>query len=689
MTFDPPFSKPRVRFLIDVEGVDERVYLGAADQLLFKVRSICRTAGAPVFAMSRELPGGIVVTAARVGTQDVVSVTPVSTLKRQPSVKRSPFSVASFRAIPASHTYPGGRTLVAGDETSFDTSGEWENYPNLRPPLSLSLWKFKDEQPGSVTWWSPGITLNGGAIVLSWRGPSGRYGRFLDPTSVSQNREDGATTIFGPNFVYTGRRDYPGGGWADTYFNASYNPTYRAARVWLNGQAMAVTGIAGDGVVESAALQRRTNQQTGSDELFLRVYSGLKVYEGRIFASPPSAADFFRLLPTTLALSQVASLGQLVLQQCPFFNESATRLAYMTSGGFFTFDIPSQASTHHDIEGSVYQTNPQMTGPTVSPPTYSYSYSDTVYERNVYPLAVDFSGDTLVFAVTKYERNTISSGEGWGTTSPNGQAVNSGNISSTTQESTTTTVSVSGMGPIPIGSSSATNTVSRQMVINQTETGLSTGSGTSSGTSDPAGTLTMLYGDLRTRTFALLHLPNDVTTASSSGIVVGTPKSSSVTGSKAVVVDVFVRGVKRDRVKAEWSANSSSAGVVSESEWNSNIIDWNQQLSVSPTSPENNDRGQLAPKTWLPPNAVLGTLYCPVSALYMASSPPGIPDRFDYVGLNIDVQPNASNYAANFSSFYKNTSPLVTPNYGVGDRQLLAEPLFMGFTASGETEYPV
>lgn len=688
MRFDPPFSAPRVRFQIEVDGVDKRVYLGEANNLLFRVRAVCRTAGIPVFAMTKVLPGGIVVTAARFGEQDVVSIQPVSKKGVPPKRKQIPRPAASFRGIPVSHTYPGGRVLVDGSETSFDTSGEWENYPNLRPPAELSLWKFRDEQPGSVTWWSPSVSLNGGSIVLSWRGPSGRYGRFQDPTLANGSKEDGATTIFGPNFVYTGRRGYPAGGWNDAYFAASYNTDYRAAFVWLNGWPVALSGIAGDGVVESAALQRRAHPETGASELFLRVFASLRVYEVKLLVGSPQGLEFFSVLPTTVAMTQIASLGAVTLKQCPFFNESATKLAYMTSDGFFTFDIATQASSHIDIEGSTFSSESTMQGPTISSGSYSYSSSGQTVERGVWPLAIDFDGDNVVTASLVYNRTTDTTANGSGVISEV-NFVSQGSLTTTYETMATTKVVITGLADILIGESSARSDSERAMVINTPETGQSSGTGLSAGAVDDNGTQVMLYGDLRVKTFGVLHVRTDTETVSSAaGVIIGSAKTQSVTGTKALAVDLFVRGSKVGVVKAEWDVSSSTSSTITEEEWGANVVDWDQQPSVSPGTPQYTDRGQLQPQVWGGASADLGPLFCPVSAMYVASSPPGIPGTFDYIGININAKPDATVLTTNYSSFFRNGSPIETPDYGVGDRQLIAEPLFMGVSVAEVIQLP-
>lgn len=69
-----PFSKPKVR-LLGSPG-EAQAYLGEAYNLLYKVRAFCEASGAPVFAMSRNMPDGAVVTAAVIGDEHIVSCTP-------------------------------------------------------------------------------------------------------------------------------------------------------------------------------------------------------------------------------------------------------------------------------------------------------------------------------------------------------------------------------------------------------------------------------------------------------------------------------------------------------------------------------------------------------------------------------------------------------------------------------------
>lgn len=69
-----PFSKPKVRLRGDPGAA--QAYLGEAYNLLFQVRSFCEASGAPVFAMSRPMEDGALVTAAVVGDEHIVSCTP-------------------------------------------------------------------------------------------------------------------------------------------------------------------------------------------------------------------------------------------------------------------------------------------------------------------------------------------------------------------------------------------------------------------------------------------------------------------------------------------------------------------------------------------------------------------------------------------------------------------------------------
>lgn len=69
-----PFSKPRVRLYGEPGNAQQ--YLGAAYNLLYKVRQFCETSGTPVFAMQHSLPNGAMVQAAIVGNEEIVSCYP-------------------------------------------------------------------------------------------------------------------------------------------------------------------------------------------------------------------------------------------------------------------------------------------------------------------------------------------------------------------------------------------------------------------------------------------------------------------------------------------------------------------------------------------------------------------------------------------------------------------------------------
>ena len=106
----PPFSKPRVRIQA-AEGIDANQYLGAANTLLYKVRSVVRTAGVPVFALSQKFPNGLVLTAAVIGNEEIVSIRPVA---REEATRKD------LPVVP----YSGGLAIPLQIMT-FDAGGEW------------------------------------------------------------------------------------------------------------------------------------------------------------------------------------------------------------------------------------------------------------------------------------------------------------------------------------------------------------------------------------------------------------------------------------------------------------------------------------------------------------------------------------------------------------------------------------
>jgi len=126
-----PFSKPKVRLY--GEPGDAQQYLGAAYNLLFKVRQFCEASGAPVFAMQRTLENGAVVQAAVFGQEESVAAYPpgfTPTVVVDDSKKVLPVQVYHSRLV----WKPEGFVITPRSEAAPDGWGLPETEDGLGTP---------------------------------------------------------------------------------------------------------------------------------------------------------------------------------------------------------------------------------------------------------------------------------------------------------------------------------------------------------------------------------------------------------------------------------------------------------------------------------------------------------------------------------------------------------------------------
>ena len=162
----PPFEKPKVRLFGDTEQAQG--YLGAAYNLLFKVRSLAQAAGVPVFGKVLQLSDGAVVQAATIRGIDTVSVYPPGVDQVEPDEEAPEVPVGlypGFVAFPRNTANPNGATEVNGESVS----------PDLLVEISPGgkRWRFKPNTTvpaGTVTWFDP----DGNLLSYNHGGPS-RY----------------------------------------------------------------------------------------------------------------------------------------------------------------------------------------------------------------------------------------------------------------------------------------------------------------------------------------------------------------------------------------------------------------------------------------------------------------------------------------------------------------------------------
>ena len=343
-----PFSKPRVRLHGDV--CEAQTYLGEAYNLLFRVRQFCEASGAPVFAMSRTMPDGAVVTAAIVGGEEIVSCSPPliergGALQRKRTVEEE---LINFYAVPTSMAHQSGYTPARQGEPYPGPSSVWENYPSDKltpkpaprdpgnaqhPELTPSY--TLNQHPGTLTWFSEQVREGGLPVVVSWRGLSCRYGRWPQLRGTGGYTTTTDDGVENPQ-IYPGRNSSTG---ADSFrFEAS--AVGRSSLVWINGRPAilvpdtlpAETPFA----VWSAALKRELDPET--DQYVTRLYIVCRdhLYRGEItkWKAHPGPDK----TPKELSVSLVGRFegfyldaweSRYELRQPPFINASCTKCVFL------------------------------------------------------------------------------------------------------------------------------------------------------------------------------------------------------------------------------------------------------------------------------------------------------------------------------------------------------------------------
>lgn len=165
----PPFEKPKVRLFGDTEQAQG--YLGAAYNLLFKVRALAQAAGVPVFGKVLQLPDGAVVQASTLMGIDTVSVyppdEPVEPDEELREIPPPPPPEPLFLGLPASHAAQFGwfppsapGSLYGGARSSEGSPAEAAIWSNFRGKLFTTYlagnmhWRAKDEKKAETVSWN-------------------------------------------------------------------------------------------------------------------------------------------------------------------------------------------------------------------------------------------------------------------------------------------------------------------------------------------------------------------------------------------------------------------------------------------------------------------------------------------------------------------------------------------------------
>ncbi len=441
-----PFSKPRVRLHGDVG--EAQTYLGEAYNLLFRVRQFCEASGAPVFSMSRALPDGAVVTAAIVGGEEIVSCTPplsqrarVTPLRKRPVVDE----LINFYAVPTSMAHQSGYTPARQGVPYPGPSSVWENYPSDElppkpapldpgnaghPPLTPSY--TLNQHPGALTWFSEQVREGGLPVVVSWRGPSCRYGRWGSLQYTEGGGNYLTTALVGSEVPSI----YPGfSAFADEQHVFAADASWRSDKIWINGRPAVVvpqqapTLPSGQSFsIWSAALKREQDPITQEYSTFLYVVCRDHLYKGAISkwrAHPGPDKE-----PRSIAVDLVGQFVDFPIEaweqdfeiwQAPYINASCTKCVFLYdgfgSGGtqYSTtlaegdFDTLNVTSVHRSQFWTYFDGLVETVGVNSTPIDENNALEEVTYsrtkgvqgEKTHVVIAADYKVDALIYIMEK------------------------------------------------------------------------------------------------------------------------------------------------------------------------------------------------------------------------------------------------------------------------------------------------
>jgi hypothetical protein len=421
-----PFSKPRVR--LHGNTGDAQTYLGAAYNLLFKVRQYCEAAGVPVFAMEHRLENGAVVQAAVFGQEEIVQCYPPEHkggARRKVLEGETPIPV--FYGWPQSSSFSVSNLSYLPPEAGGKALRRWDDFLHTSP---RNFAYDRDERIGSLTWWSNSVLYLGLPMVVSWFAGTGRYAE----------RAGSAGTAF-----------------------LTPDPLFES--VWFNGRRVRLSGMPWHPTtslmnrVWSAGLRRET--VAGEEAYVLYVVGRDQAYKS---GPLPTFGEIMRsenlVLPVTPAFALPKSYT--FLTQVPVFNQSCTKLfisyGHNTSNVFvdaYEINVPSGAAElllGRKGGTSVNTTTIRRTGNMTCRPALPYftwesgSFTNTtnlnIVQEEFEVLASDYRNDVLVHATGVRQRvsNEVIVASASGDNPIDVTTVDSLTISST--ESTTATVRI-------------------------------------------------------------------------------------------------------------------------------------------------------------------------------------------------------------------------------------------------------
>lgn len=313
--------------------------------------------------------------------------------------------IDKFFATPSSATYQLGYAPpgVIPPKGPFSEWVKWMG--KIKAPLPAGSTRTGDvltpvrvldsTVPGSTTWYSNKIRVNGYPVILSWNGYNSRAGTYglLAQASI-------ADWSVKPSDI--------SGFQLDADCGAGFSPY-----VWVSDKIRISVGV----TVWSAALRKEAGR------IYLYVVSGTSVYRAKIALFVMRGDDFVlnsNLSKKPLSMTLVGNFGMGSLSQIPFFNQSGTKIVLFRSAKQISASpVPSPGWSIAEVDVDTLAVTAVFTNmctqdtPAVTvyltgsfPSNYAEGFTQSSYNSMDYKIAVaaDYRDDVLVYVTIRFTR---------------------------------------------------------------------------------------------------------------------------------------------------------------------------------------------------------------------------------------------------------------------------------------------
>ena len=363
-----PFSKPKVR-LFGSPG-EAQAYLGEAYNLLYKVRQVCTTSGAPVFAMTRVLSDGTKISAAVVGDENIVACVPAGSPRPPEQPARKPielFEGIVFEPSEISTSSPPRKPFGAPFVTGLGVE--------INPPLgtafgSAPVWllawddnlryqakRGNPDNYGCRNWIS-------GEDVLSWHGlPTRCFNWLLFYAGLGGTSETLAGILITPASLPS----------YSSWWGKNFPSTkvYRALEVILDISAYGIPGVVAGAALKNGALVFAVVVEDFPVKTrFYEMVEGVPTlqHEHTATAGSMRETDWYysqngqsavcsitRLEPAAVGASMPTTVGQLRAINATFPDRSSAVLATYSGGSVVeAVETPPQTVPSEDYKSDFY-----------------------------------------------------------------------------------------------------------------------------------------------------------------------------------------------------------------------------------------------------------------------------------------------------------------------------------------------